>query len=58
MNESQDLAIFTDAQRLSEPERVRYLDGACAGDVELRQRVEKLLRAFESWSTPCGGWSR
>ena len=32
-------------EKASAPERSVYLDRACAGDDELRRRVEKLLRA-------------
>ena len=39
-------AVFTAALALSTPEEhTRYLDKACAGKPELRQRVESLLRA-------------
>jgi serine/threonine protein kinase/Flp pilus assembly protein TadD len=38
--------IFWDAAQIaSAAERDAYLDGACAGDAELRQRVEELLQA-------------
>jgi serine/threonine protein kinase/lipopolysaccharide biosynthesis regulator YciM len=38
--------IFWDAARLASPtERAAYLDHACAGDGELRRRVEQLLQA-------------
>src|SRR5437773_1439507 len=41
-------AIFTAAlARTSPPERAAYLDGACAGDPELRRRVESLLAAHD-----------
>jgi serine/threonine protein kinase len=42
-----DIAIFTEALRLSPQERALYLDEACLADVELRRRVEALLQAFE-----------
>ena len=42
-----ELAIFSAARRLPAGERAAYLDGACAGDAALRQRVEELLRASE-----------
>ena len=38
--------IFWDAAQIaSAAERDAYLDGACGGDTELRQRVEELLQA-------------
>jgi serine/threonine protein kinase/WD40 repeat protein len=41
-------AIFAAARaRTSPEERVAYLDEACAGDAELRRRVEVLLQAHE-----------
>ena len=42
-----EVAVFTAARRLPASERGVYLDGACAGDVGLRQRIEELLRAGE-----------
>jgi serine/threonine protein kinase len=39
-------AIFSEAlQRAPGQERAAYLDGVCSGDAELRDRVERLLRA-------------
>jgi hypothetical protein len=41
-------SIFAGAlKRLTPAEREAYLDGACAGDVELRRRVDALLEAHE-----------
>jgi eukaryotic-like serine/threonine-protein kinase len=40
-------AIFDAAAELSGPERELYLARACRGDVPLRQRIEKLLRALD-----------
>jgi hypothetical protein len=41
-------SIFAGAlERLTPAEREAYLDGACAGDVELRRRVDALLKAHE-----------
>src|SRR5262249_41017453 len=38
--------IFDEAVgRAAGPDRARYLDEACEGDLELRRRVERLLRA-------------
>src|SRR5580693_468460 len=42
-----EVAVFSAARRLPPNERAAYLDGACAGDAALRQRVEELLRASE-----------
>ncbi len=40
-----ELAVFSAARLLPVEARPAYLDGACAGDAALRERVEKLLRA-------------
>ena len=41
-------SIFVAALEKATPvERAAYLEGACAGDPELRRRVEALLRAHE-----------
>jgi serine/threonine protein kinase len=42
-----DVVVFTEALRLPAAERAGYLDRACAGDGELRRRVEVILRAYE-----------
>src|SRR5437867_10174787 len=42
-----EVAVFSAVRRLPAQERAAYLDEACAGDGELRQRVEDLLRASE-----------
>ncbi len=42
-----EVAVFSAARRLPAGERAEYLDEACAGDAELRQRVEQLLQAAE-----------
>jgi serine/threonine protein kinase len=42
-----EIEVFNAALELSAAERVPYLDRACAGDLALRQRVEKLLEASE-----------
>src|SRR6266404_5189952 len=42
-----DVVVFTEALRLPAAERAGYLDRACAGDGELRRRVEAILRAYE-----------
>ncbi len=43
----QDVPIFTEALKHPVAERGAFLDRACAGDVELRRKVEALLRAYE-----------
>jgi serine/threonine protein kinase/WD40 repeat protein len=43
-----ELAVFSAARQLSAWERSAYLDGACAGDLALRQRVEELLQASDA----------
>ena len=50
MNESLDRqeSIFSEALALPAEERTRYLDRACAGDPDLRQRVAELLAAAEA----------
>ena len=41
-------AIFDQALRIESPtERAEYLDQACAGDSELRDRVEALLQSHD-----------
>src|SRR6516162_977104 len=42
----QEETIYEAARQLSEPlEQAAYLERVCAGDQELRERVERLLRA-------------
>src|SRR5271165_7156167 len=42
-------AIFDEAAEIDDPEaRGAYLDRACAGDLELRRRVDALLQAYDS----------
>jgi hypothetical protein len=43
----QDVSIFTEALTHPVAERGAFLDRACAGDAELRRKVEALLRAYE-----------
>src|SRR5215475_4979445 len=45
--EQREEAVFEAALKLPRDERAAYLDGACAGEPELRRRVEVLLKAFE-----------
>jgi serine/threonine protein kinase/tetratricopeptide (TPR) repeat protein len=42
----QDVVIFSEAINLPEAERTDYVARACAGDTDLRNRVEALLRAY------------
>ncbi len=42
-----DVVVFTEALRLPTAERADYLNRACAGDGELRRRVEAILRGYE-----------
>jgi serine/threonine protein kinase len=42
-----ELAVFSAARRLPPAERVLYLDQTCAGEPDLRRRVEELLRASQ-----------
>ncbi|HYT23237.1 MAG TPA: hypothetical protein VEW05_23765 [Candidatus Polarisedimenticolia bacterium] len=43
----QDEPIFTEALKHPVAERGAFLDRACAGDAELRRKVEALLCAYE-----------
>jgi hypothetical protein len=43
-----DVVVFTEALRLPAVERAGYLDRACAGDGELRRRLEAILRGYVS----------
>jgi hypothetical protein len=45
MNSEDD--IFANAAALPESERAAYLDEACAGQPEMRTRIEALLRSHE-----------
>jgi len=49
MNElpNRDVVIFTEAVDLPADERTAYLARACAGDAQLRQRVEALLQTHD-----------
>ena len=38
-------AVFEEAELLGSPDRLQFLDQACAGDAELRAEVESLLQA-------------
>jgi eukaryotic-like serine/threonine-protein kinase len=43
----QDFRLFTEALNLRSAERAPYLDLACAGNAELRARIEALLKAYD-----------
>ena len=43
-----EATVFNAARKLPPEERAHYLEGACAGDAGLRQRVEELLQANEA----------
>jgi hypothetical protein len=40
-----DVAVFAEALQLISAERSTYLERACGADEQLRQRVERLLKA-------------
>ncbi len=40
-----EIAVFTEALKLSPQEREAFLERTCGGDEELRRKVEALLRA-------------
>jgi serine/threonine protein kinase len=42
-----EVIVFNAARGLPDEQRAAYLDQACVGDLELRQRVQELLRAGE-----------
>ena len=48
---SSEETLFQAALLLPTPARVAFLDGACAGDAPLRQRLEALLSAHEQSET-------
>lgn len=58
-NRTRDIEIFTEAIELSDEHCVSFLDRVCAGDTELRQRIEALLesneRAGDFLETPPSG---
>ena len=47
-----EIEVFNVALELPAPERIAYLDQACAGDDALRQRIDELLKASAE-SCPC-----
>src|SRR5690349_11731917 len=46
-NRKNDVEIFTEATQLSGEQRIAFLEQACAGDEQLRRRIEALLRSNE-----------
>ena len=46
-NRKRDVEVFMESIQLPIEERNAFLDRACADDVKLRIRVEKLLRSNE-----------
>jgi hypothetical protein len=46
--------IIREAQNRPTEERAAFLDGACAGDMELRERIEALLLAQKQVSDALG----
>src|SRR5437773_6884576 len=44
---NRDVVVFAEALQLSAGERSAYLERACGADEELRQRVERLLKAHD-----------
>jgi len=46
-NALREVAIFTDAIKVPVQERSSFLDRACAGDENLREKVEALLSAHD-----------
>src|SRR6185295_1937066 len=44
-NRNNDIELFAQAVQLSPAERIAFLDRACIDDVDLRRRIEALLRS-------------
>src|SRR4026209_2483947 len=44
-NPNRDIEFFAEAIQLSPAERIAFLNRACAGDDDLRQRIEALLKS-------------
>jgi eukaryotic-like serine/threonine-protein kinase len=42
-----EVAVFTEAIKVSRQQRAAFLDRACGGDEDLRRKVESLLRAHD-----------
>jgi eukaryotic-like serine/threonine-protein kinase len=49
MNEdaSRELALFTEAIKVPTQDRAAFLERACAGDEDLRRKVEALVRVHD-----------
>lgn len=52
MNPTREEALFAAALEQAPAERAAFLNGACLGDVALRQRVDALLAAYEATANP------
>lgn len=48
---SEAKSIFLDAVELPQEKRAEFIERACAGDAALRERVERLLQAYEDAGT-------
>jgi hypothetical protein len=46
-NPDREVAIFTEALTVPVQARAAFLNGACAGDANLRHKLEALLRAHD-----------
>src|SRR6187401_2031726 len=44
-NSGREIEVFMEAVQLPKSERITFLDRACAGDLDLRRRIEALLRS-------------
>lgn len=44
---AREIAVFTEALKVPVNERTAFLERACAGDEELRRKVEALLKAHD-----------
>ena len=44
---SREVVVFTEALKVPVQERAAFLDRVCAGDENLRRKVEALLRAHD-----------
>lgn len=47
MCSDRELIVFTEAVKVSVQERAAFLQQACAGDEDLRRKVEALLQAHD-----------
>src|SRR5215510_6133470 len=59
-NNKRDVDLFAEAIKLPTEERIAFLNRVCAGDQDLRRRIEKLLRlndrAGDFMEAPPTGW--